>query len=86
MNKKQKRSMLIHFSDGSNKLFEFCAPVTDSANLAVRLEEALDARHPTIEGEGALFVIPVGSVKHLQFSAAPTKLPAYAIKGASFKD
>jgi hypothetical protein len=87
MNDKQKRSMLIHFNDGSKKLLEFPAPVADSdANLTARLEEALDASHLIIEGDGALIVIPVASIKYLQLSPAPTKLPAYAIRGAKFRD
>jgi hypothetical protein len=37
MNEKQKRSMIIHFNDGSKKLLEFPTPVPDSdANLAAR--------------------------------------------------
>jgi len=87
MDEKQKRTMIIHFNDGSKKLFEFPAPVPDSdANLAARLKEALDARHLVLEADGALVVIPVESIKYLQSFPAPTKLPAYAIKGVTFKD
>ena len=87
MNGKQKRSMIVHFNDGSKKVVGFPTPVPDSdANLAARLKEALDARHLVLETDGALIVIPVGSIKYLQCFPAPKKLPAYAIKGASFKD
>ena len=87
MNQKQKRTMIIHFNDGSKKLLEFPAPVPDSdANLVARLQEALDAQHLVLEADGALVVIPVGSIKYLQTFPAPHKLPAYAITGASFKD
>jgi hypothetical protein len=87
MNENQKRSMIIHFNDGSKKLLEFPAPVPDSdANLAAHLKEALDARHLILEADGALIVIPVGSIKYLQSFPAPKKLPAYAIKGVSFGD
>jgi hypothetical protein len=87
MNEKQKRSMIIHFNDGSKKLLEFPTPVPDSdANLAARLKEALDARHLVLEADGALVVIPVESIKYLQSFPAPMKLPAYAIRGATFKD
>ena len=86
MSDTQKCSMIIHFNDGSNKLFEFRAPVGDSdANLAARLKEALDARHLVLEADGALVVIPVESIKYLQSSPAPKKLPVYAIKGVTFK-
>lgn len=72
MNEKQKRSMIIHFNDGSKKLLEFPAPVPDSdANVAARLKEALDARHLVLEADGAMVVIPVGSIKYLQSFPAP---------------
>ena len=87
MNEEQKRSLLIHFNDGSKKLLEFSAPVVDNDdNLAAHLKEALDASHLIVEVDGALIVIPVGSIKYLECFPAPKKLPAYAIKGASFKD
>ena len=87
MNNKQKRTTIIHFNDGSKKLFEFPTPVDDSdANLGTRLKEALDARHLVLEANGSLVVIPVESIKYLQTFPAPKKLPAYAIKGVTFKD
>jgi len=87
MDEKQKRTMIIHFNDGSKKLLEFPTPVPDSdANLAARLKEALDARHLVLEADGALVVIPVESIKYLQSFPAPQKLPAYAITGVTFKD
>ncbi|HUN70214.1 MAG TPA: hypothetical protein VMU46_15540, partial [Burkholderiales bacterium] len=65
----------------------FSAPVADGdANLAARLKEALDASQLIAEADGALIVIPVGSIKYLECFPAPRKLPAYAIKGVSFKD
>ena len=87
MNVKQKRTMIIHFNDGSQKRFEFPVPVADhDPNQAVRLEEALDARHLILETDGALTVIPIESIKYLQSFPAPKKLPAYAIRGVRLKD
>jgi hypothetical protein len=87
MNEAHERSMLIYFNDGSKKVLEFPAPAHDSdANVAARINEALDARHLVLEAEGALVVIPVASIKYLQSFPAPRKLPAYAIKGVRFKD
>ena len=87
MNDKQKRSMIIHFNDGSKRLFEFPSPVADGdANLAARLKEALDARYLVLEADGAMLVIPVESIKYLQSTPAPKKLPAYAITGVRFRD
>ena len=54
MNEKQRRSMIIHFNDGSKKLLEFPTPVLDSdPNLTAHLKEALDARHLVLEADGA---------------------------------
>ncbi len=83
----RNRSMIIHFNDGSTKLIEFAAPVSDNdANLVARIQEALEARHLVLEAEGALVVIPVESVKYLQSFPAPKKLPPYAITGVRFRD
>ena len=87
MNEKTRRSMVVHFHDGSTKTLEFPTPVPDGdASLAARLKEALDARQMILEAEGALFVIPVESIKYLQVFPAPAKLPAHAIKGVRFKE
>ena len=86
MNENQKRTMLIHFKDGSTKLLEFPAPAPGgNSSLTARINEALDARHLVLEAEGALFVIPVESIKYLQSFPAPEELPGYAIKGVRFK-
>jgi hypothetical protein len=84
---KANRGITIHFTDGTKKLLEFPQQVADGdVAAAARLKEALEARHLVIEAEGALIVIPFENVKYLQIYPAPKKLPAYAIKGASFKD
>jgi hypothetical protein len=83
----QKRSMIIHFNDGSKKLLEFPQQIADSDGAAAaKLKDALDAGHLLLEAEGALIVIPMESIKYIQSFPAPKKLPSHAIKGASFKD
>ena len=87
MNGRIQRSMIIHFNDGSKKLLAFPDPVSDSdASLNLRLREALDARHLVLEVDGAMVVIPVEAIKYLESFPAPKKLPAYAIRGAMFKE
>jgi hypothetical protein len=84
---KANRGITIHFTDGTKKLLEFPQQVADAdVAAAARLKEALEARHLVIEAEGALIVVPFENVKYLQVYPAPKKLPAYAIRGASFKD
>jgi hypothetical protein len=87
MSEKQERGMIIHFTDGTKKVLEFPQQIADSdAAAAARIKEALEARHLTLEVDGALVVIPLENVKYLQVYPAPKKLPAGVIKGASFKD
>jgi hypothetical protein len=82
-----ERRLIIHFNDGSKKVVEFPQQLAEAdANLAARLQEALEARHLVLEAEGALIVIPFENIRYLQVYPVPKKLPSYAIKGASFKD
>jgi len=83
----EKRGMIIHFTDGTKKVLEFPQQVADSdVNAAARIKEALEARHLTLEADGALIVVPLENVKYLQVYPAPRKLPPGVIRGASFKD
>lgn len=87
MNDKEKRGMIIYFTDGTKKVLEFPPQAADGdANLADKLKAILEARHLTIEADGALVVIPLQNVKYIQSYPAPKKLPAGVIRGASFKD
>jgi hypothetical protein len=87
MNGRIQRNMIIHFNDGSTKRIDFPAPVADGdANLALRIEEAVNARCLVLESEGTLMVFPVESIKYLQSFPAPRKLPPYAIRGVRFTD
>jgi len=82
-----KRGMLIHFMDGSKKLLEFPPQLAEGdATAAAKIKEALEARHLVLEADGAMIVIPFEAVKYVQIYPSPKKLPAYAIRGASFRD
>ena len=47
---------------------------------------AFDLLLVLMEADGALVVMPIESIKFLQITPAPNKLPTYAIKGVKFKD
>jgi hypothetical protein len=81
-----RRGMIIHFTDGSRKTLEFPQLADTDSTTALRIKDALDARHIVLEAEGALIVIPFDNVKYVQVHPAPKKLPPGVIKGASFKD
>jgi hypothetical protein len=81
------RGMTIHFTDGSKKTLEFPRQIAETdSTMALRIKDALEARHIVLEAEGALIVIPFDNVKYVQVHPAPKKLPPGVIKGASFKD
>jgi hypothetical protein len=81
------RGMTIHFTDGSKKTLEFPRQIAETdSTMALRIKDALEARHIVLEAEGALIVIPFDNVKYVQVHPAPKKLPPGVIRGASFKD
>jgi len=83
----EPRRMIIHFTDGSKKLLEFPQQMADTdSTSALRIKDALEARHLVLEAEGALIVIPFENVKYIQVHPTPKKLPPGVIRGASFKD
>jgi len=83
----ESRRMIIHFTDGSKKLLEFPQQMADTdSTSALRIKDALEARHLVLEAEGALIVIPFENVKYIQVHPTPKKLPPGVIRGASFKD
>jgi len=87
MDDKEKRGMIIHFTDGSKKVLEFPPQLADNdASMAEKLRAILSGRNLTIEADGALVLIPLENVKYIQSYPAPKKLPAGVIRGASFKD
>ena len=82
----QKRGIVIHFMDGSNKYLEFPKQQVDDYSQALKLKELLEARNLVIEADGALLVFPFDNIKYVQAYPAPKRLPDFTIKGASFKE
>jgi hypothetical protein len=57
----------------------------DDVLMASRIQKALDANQLAIDVDGEMYVIPMSSVKYLQVTPAPEKLPDSVIRGASLK-
>jgi hypothetical protein len=70
--------------DGSKMNLDFPKQVASQGAAAIKLKEALAARHLIVEADGALMVIPFENIKFIQVYPAPPQLPEYAIKAASF--
>jgi len=79
----QERGMTIHYMDGTQLDLRFPKQVKSDDSVGVRLERLLDNNVLMLEVDGALMVVPFSSIKYLQVSPAPGKLPDYVIKGAS---
>ena len=79
----QDRAMTIHYLDGSQLDLRFPKQVKSDDSVSVRLERVLDKDVLLLEVDGALMVVPFSSIKYLQVSPAPNKLPDYVIKGGS---
>jgi hypothetical protein len=86
MAKRDMGILLIRFMDGAEERFEYARHPQDDVNLVARIEEALDARHLIIEVEGKLIVYPFHSIKAIEVSPVPEKLPRIVMKKARFAD
>jgi hypothetical protein len=79
------RHMTIHFTDGSKLSVAFPTQSQDDVLMASKIQKALDANQLAIDVDGEMFVIPMNSVKYLQVTPAPEKLPDSVIRGATLK-
>lgn len=77
------RFLTIHYLDGSNETFTFPKQAKDHFDLMSKLNDAMKTDRFVIEADGHLHVIPLSSIKRLQFSPAPDTLPHGVISGAS---
>ena len=82
----QERGMTIHYLDGSKLDLRFPRQVKSDDSVSVRLDRVLEKELLLVEVDGALMIVPFTSIKYLQVSPAPPKLPDYVIKGASMID
>lgn len=76
--------LVIRFMDGAEERFEYARLPQDDVNLVARIEEALDAKHLIVEVEGKLIVYPFHSIKAIEVSPVPAKLPRIVMKKAHF--
>ena len=81
-----KRGVAIHFVDGSKIQIEFPVQAPNETAVLLRLEELLKQRQIVAQVDGAVIVIPFENIKYIQTYPSPTRLPRYAILGASIKD
>jgi hypothetical protein len=74
--------MVIRFVDGTEEALEHDRLPQDDANLAARIQEALNAQHLVVEVDGKMVVYPFHNIKAIEVFPVPEKLPRIAIKKA----
>jgi hypothetical protein len=74
----------VQFS-GADCVFTSPAQALNVLDFEPAATKPLDARRLVLAADGKLVMIPVESIKYLQFFPTPEKSPAYAIKGVKFK-
>ena len=84
MTKQDMGTLVIRFIDGTEVKLQYDRLPQDDVSLVARIEEALNANHLLVEVEGKLVVYPFHSIKAIEVSPAPEKLPRKVIKKAHF--
>jgi len=82
----RKRGLTIFFCDGTNLHIEFPVQTDNEFAALLKLEEVLKQRQIIAEIDGAILIIPFENIKYIQGYPAPSKMPRYAIQGASAQD
>ena len=72
--------MVIRFVDGTEEVVEHNRLQQDDANLAGRIQEALNAQHLILEVDKKMVVYPFHNIKAIEVLPAPEKLPRIAMK------
>ena len=79
------RTLIIRYMDGTEQLYIFPPQESDPFTAGERIQEMLSARHLMLEVEGKLVIIPFQSVKTIEVSPPPDKLPAGVIRNVEFR-
>ena len=82
----QKRSMTIHFMDGTKVAYDFPKQVDDGSTMSSKIEALLNKQFIVIEGDGAIHLYPVNNIKSVQLHPVPQKMPDYFIRDAVAAD
>ena len=75
-------TLVVRFVDGTEQRLEYARQTQDGANLAARLEEALNGQHLLVEVEDRLVVYPFHCIKSVEVIPMPEKLPRNVIRRA----
>ena len=76
-----KGFMAIRYTDGTEQTFEYDRLGDEyKHNIVGLIKEALNSNHLLLEMQDKVLIIPFQSVKSIEFSPPPEKLPEYALR------
>jgi len=76
-------SLTVFFLDGTKVTFRYPRQSgTDAATILANIKRAIEADKLVLEADGDLLVIPFKSVKYVQVSPAPARLPTGILRQA----
>jgi hypothetical protein len=75
--------LTINFKDGTKKSFSFPRLASDTTSVVTKIDKFLDSKNVVLGLEDELIIIPTSSIKYIQISPKPLKLPSMAIPNAS---
>lgn len=73
--------LTVHYTDGTEQRFEYTRAKED-VNLAAVVQEALKSSQLVIELQDKMLVIPMQSIKTIEVSPPPSKLPRFVLRNA----
>ncbi|MDF3933029.1 hypothetical protein [Pseudomonas citronellolis] len=76
------KHLYLHFTDGQRLALRFPQQSDDPLEVARGIRKQLESPFLSIEVDGDLLMIPRESIKYLQISPAPARLPDPTVLGA----
>ena len=73
----------IHFNDGTSKKYSFPRVDADTNMLGTKINQFLSSNHLVFELDDGVVIIPLSSIKYIEVSPKPIKMPSMFIPNAS---
>ena len=81
-----KVTLTITFNDGTSKKYSFPRVDADPNMIGTKINELLSSNHVILELDDGIVIIPVSSIKCMEVSPKPLKMPGTVIPNASACD
>ncbi|MNM82188.1 hypothetical protein D3C76_1113860 [compost metagenome] len=80
------KHLYVHFNDGQRMALRFPQQSDDPTEVARGIRKQMESTSISIEVDGDLLIIPRNSIKYLQISPAPMRMPETTVLGAEVID